>query len=308
MESYLAIEFLNKLTLSIGFPLFFLLASALLPIIVCFTIVFGIVKQSKLYIQCAYQLMYLGVILTSIFVLILLLVTGIYYSDIQHFLPIYQYIFWVTCSIFYLGFIFQLICIVLWYRLIGSPILYTLLSFLSGICYSSFIIISIFLFGYIFSGDFVALERETDFSIIVGLIFPSLTSPLWLIVFITHFIEAAAAGGIALVWLWIRRNKDNFGRDYYVVAANWCGVWAAYGAWIFLISFIVFMLYNVVISLIVIGWPIATVSIGLGLISALIWTKIALSNNPMRHKLSMIFAIVFFVYSMTFGSSVVFIQ
>lgn len=308
MESYIAIEFLNKLSLCVGFPLFFLLACILLPIIVCFTIIFSMIKQSKLYMQCAYQLMWLGLILASIFVLILLLFTGKYYSQIQHLLPLYHYIFGLTCSTFYFGFIFQVICIVLWYKSVGSSILYTLLSFLSGICYSSFIIISIFLLGYIFSGDITVLEHETDFSIIARLILPSLMDPLWLIVVIVHFIEAAAAGGVALVWLWIRRNKDNFGRDYYSVAANWCSDWAAYGAWVSLISFIIFILYKIQVDSVVIGWSVVIVSFILGLIAALIWTGIALSKRPMRYKLSMIFAIIFFVYSMTFGTSIVFIQ
>lgn len=38
-----------------------------------------------------------------------------------------------------------------------------------------------------------------------------------------------AAGGMSLLWLLIRRNKDDFGRDYYGFAARACASFAAFG-------------------------------------------------------------------------------
>jgi hypothetical protein len=39
----------------------------------------------------------------------------------------------------------------------------------------------------------------------------------------------AAAGGFALLLQILRRKRDDYGRDYYVLAARWCATWAAWG-------------------------------------------------------------------------------
>lgn len=300
MESYLAFDSLNKASLFWGFPLFFFLASIFLPVVICFSMLVGIIKKSRLYIQCAYQLTFLSILLGGLFGCIFLLFILTYFQEIQNIPTIYKYIFWLICGTYYLGLLLESISFVLWRMRIALPVGYTLLSFLSGTCFSVCIIIVIFVIGYAISGELFIIQHETDSSVIIGLLFPTLMNPLWLVVLVLHFIEAAAAGSIGLLWLWCRRNKDNFGRDYYMIAANWCADWAAYGAWVYVVSFMAVAFYTSKIQLLL-TWP-NILTLILCSISAIIWTVIAYSKKPMQYKIGILCSIIFFGYGLTFGS------
>lgn len=59
-----------------------------------------------------------------------------------------------------------------------------------------------------------------------GLFWPLLATALAL--------AGAGGGGVGLIWLLVRRQADDFGRDYYVFAARTCARRAALGAWLLL--------------------------------------------------------------------------
>lgn len=305
MGSYVIYDGLNSIGLLLGIPIFFLLALIIVPVITCFSLLVGIVKKKKFYIQCGYHLTQFGTFLSGIFSFLFFFAIWIYYAELQSLGGIYRYVCWLILGIFYLGIALEVICFVLWNKYKWLEGWYTFLSFLSGICFSSFIIVLIFLLGDIFSDRYLLLQSETDLQIFLSLMFPSLNNPLWLMVFIVHFVEAAAGGGLGLIWLWMRRNKDNFGRDYYSAAAKWYSEWAAYGAWVFLGCFISGILYKIYIQA-TLSWPIILTSIVLNVCSAVLWTTIACSKAPMRYKLGMICAILFFIYGVIFGWGVLF--
>ena len=93
---------------------------------------------------------------------------------------------------------------------------------------------------------------------------------------------------LGLFWLLVRRKIDDFGRDYYVFAANWCGEWAAWGGWFSLImaGVLCFMLQTQDLltlenqgALLFVAALFAAL-----LLPSVIWTVIARSATPMRHK------------------------
>lgn len=134
----------------------------------------------------------------------------------------------------------------------------------------------------------------------------------------------ALAGGLALIWLLVRRGLDDFGRDYYAFAARVCASFAAAGGLLALMSFTAFCklllpaLSNVTLNLpaglnragewlyglmgadTVAQWGFAAVPPGAGLmclampllagLSALLWFLVARSPLPMRHKVSFVLA------------------
>ena len=108
------------------------------------------------------------------------------------------------------------------------------------------------------------------------------------------FWGLTAAGAVSLIWLVLRRNSDNFGRDYYILATRWCAAWglvgalglacvAVYSMWLLLLLLRPSRYEAIVLFL---GGAIF-VPFAIGLLFALI----ARSPNPMRHKFTMVLAL-----------------
>ena len=114
-------------------------------------------------------------------------------------------------------------------------------------------------------------------------------------------LGCAAGGGIALIWLVLRRKRDDYGRDYYAFAARWCGKWAAAGGWLSL------ALLACVALILSEGTFFSALDLNLGAhargmagagllaVAAALWTGIGLSAAPMRHKPGMVLALFCFL-------------
>ena len=141
------------------------------------------------------------------------------------------------------------------------------------------------------------LPQENDVQTLIALLLPSLNDPFWLYFGLLHFLEVAAAGSFGLCWLLVRRRVDDFGRDYYVFAANWCGEWAAWGGW-----FVLLLTGGLCAMLRLQGLLPFESSDGLLvfvvalfvflLLPAILWTVIARSATPMRHKIGMVVSLL----------------
>lgn len=103
----------------------------------------------------------------------------------------------------------------------------------------------------------------------------------------TVFIMVAAAG-LSCAWLVMRRNKDDFGRDYYNFSLKLAARWAfipmiavlAFQGWLFA------SLPDTVCTLVT-GTPLGLVwaaGAALSLVCAVIWLLIARSESPLRLK------------------------
>lgn len=110
---------------------------------------------------------------------------------------------------------------------------------------------------------------------------------------------AGMPAAFALVWLLVRRRRDDFGRDYYNNMIPWCARWA-FVAWIFISGL---YLLTVVADL----WQmISTGSFDLGLdegvtyalrflpalVACRIWFLVSRSPMPLRHKPEIIAAFI----------------
>lgn len=123
-------------------------------------------------------------------------------------------------------------------------------------------------------------------------------------------LGCAAGGGIALVWLILRRARDDYGRDYYAFAARWCGKWAAAGAWLSLAAGagVLWMVTDGAFFASLGSHdlaPHAPALIGAGLLAgaAVLWTAVARSAAPMRHKPGMVLALLCFGGGLAAGFS-----
>ena len=178
-----------------------------------------------------------------------------------------------------------------------GPVLHGFLAFLTGSSLACLPIIGLILGRVALQGT--ELPQENDLQMLIGLLLPSASDPFWLYFGLIHFLEVASAGALGLFWLLVRRKIDDFGRDYYVFAANWCGEWAAWGGWFSLImaGVLCFMLQTQDLltlenqgALLFVAALFAAL-----LIPSVIWTVIARSATPMRHKIGMIFSLLLLV-------------
>ncbi len=128
---------------------------------------------------------------------------------------------------------------------------------------------------------------------------PSLDSSLLTVILFLLPLSFALAGGIATFWLIIRRNRDDFGRDYYAQMLPWCASWAR-NAWIFY--------WLILLSVTALQWldllqkenylsnPEFMRSVAfvfMWLIPGILWAIVIKSAYPLRHKFTLILAFIF---------------
>lgn len=106
------------------------------------------------------------------------------------------------------------------------------------------------------------------------------------IMYATMIIVSAA--GLSCAWLVLRRNKDDFGRDYYNFSLPQAARWST----IPMIGFLgcqgwLFVVLPETMKTMVMGTPLSIVwaiGVGLALICAIIWLLIARSETPLQIK------------------------
>ena len=289
-----------------GIPLCLYLATAMLPFIVFYGLIKGHYGRRSLFERCSRQLGRFITLLNWIFLICVCASFGYFEftqqaSGLLH--PILRIGLYAGGGCLLAGAVLWTAVMTGWKGLRGMPVLHGILIFLAGSCLAALPVISLLLGRVYFQA--ITLSEPLDFQTLVDLFIPSASDPFWLSVLLLHGLEVAAAGGVGLFWLLLRRRIDDYGRDYYVFAAKWCGEWAAWGGWMTLL-----LLAGIQGAVLFRGdWVLrdgSTLFFMLCLfipllLASVIWTAIARSALPMRHKVGMVFALVLLLVSAASG-------
>lgn len=104
----------------------------------------------------------------------------------------------------------------------------------------------------------------------------------------TLLLIFSLAGAFGLLWLILRRKKDDFGRDYYNLTLRWCAAWANY-PWLLLILFLLIgagqKIWAIRLSLSLEDLVYNAALVIISLIPAACWLAVQKSALPMRRKL-----------------------
>ncbi len=149
-----------------------------------------------------------------------------------------------------------------------------------------------------------ALALGTAYPLSLNAFFmPSFGANFWTIVPYILPLSFALAAGLACVWLILRRNKDDFGRDYYAQMLPWCATWAR-NTWL--------VFWLILLGTTALSWmhmlqeenylsnPEFLRSVAfvlLWLIPGILWAIAIRSAHPLRHKATLILAFIFAICS-----------
>jgi hypothetical protein len=121
-------------------------------------------------------------------------------------------------------------------------------------------------------------------------------SLLWPVLGQSAFVAAGAAGALCLAWLLTRREKDDFGRDYYNYALGVCARWAL-GGTLCAVPVGVYVLYRAAtltspdLTMLPPLLPLAGTLV-LPLAACGLWGTVIRSATPLRHKVGIVSALV----------------
>lgn len=189
----------------------------------------------------------------------------------------------MLCSVYY----------TLWGALKNLPILHATIGMISAV-QSSFAALVALGTARLLS----AMAQQKMFGTgLQNLVPASWTSPFWtaLICTVPLFIALAAAAGA--VWLPFGRARNDFGRDYYNTMIPWCTAWARNAwavLWLTLLAITIirisnnmgnddFTLQNAILE---------SCRLLLWLIPALLWTFVKRSKLALRHRASLVIALL----------------
>lgn len=291
----------------LGIPLCFFLASVILPFIVLFGLFWAHFGRRSLYERCSRQLAGLGNILNWLFLGCAAAGFFVAYQQLEMIQSFYLLAAAVLGGLLSIGTLLWTLVVLLWKTLRKAPVVHALLIIIAGSCLTFIPIGGLALGRVVIQGT--VLPASTEPQVLLDLLLPELQNPFWLVAGLIHFLEAAAAGGVGLLWLLFRRHVDDFGRDYYTFAANWCADWSTYGSWLALLllgGIVWFLQSGGLLALEQDKILIFTAGMFATLfIPAVLWTIIARSALPMRHKFSMVIALVLFVASLASSGALI---
>ena len=138
------------------------------------------------------------------------------------------------------------------------------------------------------TGDMVTLFR--------ALLLPPADSLLWSAFGQSLFAGAACAAGVGLAWISSRRQRDDFGRDYYNFAMAWVARWALIGT-LAAMPLLGSTLYQALrfhspdFSRLPPLVPLAGALL-LPLVACALWALVSRSSTPLRHKPTILAALL----------------
>ena len=131
-----------------------------------------------------------------------------------------------------------------------------------------------------------------------GIFLPAENSTLWNGVSYLLPLTLSMAGGLGALWLVVRRHRDDYGRDHYTQMLPWCALWARNSwvvLWMLLVGFTAINIWHASLA----GETLSMHEMArygarllLWLIPGLLWTIVARSATPLRHKLTLLLAMV----------------
>lgn len=277
------------------------LAAVALPFMVLYGLIRAHYGRRSLFERCSRQQARLANILNWLFVLCAagVAASGIIPCASLH--PLYRVGLYAAAGLLLAGTLLWTVVVAAWKPLRQHPVLHGLLAFVAGSCLAALPVIGLVLGRVAMQGT--ELPQQNDWQIFVDLLLPAASDPFWLYLGFIHFLEVASAGALGLCWLIIRRRADDFGRDYYTFAARLCGEWAAWGGWIALFlagGLCALMRMQGLLPLeregvlLIVGSLLAAL-----LIPAIVWTVIARSATPMRHKIGMVVSALLLMFAIS---------
>ncbi len=290
----------------LGIPLCLYLATSMVPFIVLVGLVRASYGRRSLFERCSRQLGRLSNLLNWIFLICAAASIG-YFAYVHQSLagmhPILRLGLYGGCLCLLVGTLLWTLVMAGWKGLRNMPGVHGILTFLAGIFLIGLPAV-VLIFGRAYLQG-IPLPDVLTAGNLAMVFLPPLGGLFWISLFLLLGLEAAAAGCSGLVWLLLRRSRDDYGRDYYAFAAKWCGTWAAWGGWIGLacLAGLVCLVSpairteaetvsaNFFTMLLVVFLFIANV----------IWTGIARSTMPMRHKIGMVLSACLLVACMASG-------
>lgn len=192
------------------------------------------------------------------------------------------------------GTLFVSLHVVLWRSLRQSPALHQTLGLLGAIfCYAG-------IYGVmsVVSADAAFELGEPRAETLRGIFLPGEASTLWNGLSYLLPLTLVMAGGLGALWLVARRHRDDYGRDHYTQMLPWCAAWARNSwivLWLLLVCFTAINVWHASVA----GEPLPLVEMSrygarllLWLIPGLLWTIAVRSATPLRHKLTLLLALV----------------
>ena len=278
--------------ISVTIPLAALLAFAGMGFMSGTARILSLTRRRSSYDKCARQLALLGLILGW-----LLLIGGrvwIFFTQAGYTpdsLPSFLVeMSWILLS---LAVLISSLYYTLWKALKNMPVLHVTLGMLSGVqgCVAVVATLAAARFLAAFAHPDAAAMTLAD-------IFPAAWSaPLWSALCYTLPLILAMPAAFGALWLLLRRKHDDFGRDHYNTMIPWCAGWAR-NAWCLL-----WLLLLVSSGLqIWLHWQDGVFSaqdaivessrLLLWLIPVLLWTMVRRSDIALRHKLTLLAALL----------------
>ena len=273
-------------------PLAALLAFAGLGFVSAMARILSITRKRSSYDKCARQLAMLALILGWS----LLIAGRVWLFFVQDaYTPDSLPDFMVELSWILLGLavLISSLYFALWKFLVKVPVLHIFMGIVSSI--QACIAVAVTLGA---TRMLSAYMRPDASSITLGdIFFPGWLSPFWFALYWTLPLALAMAGAGGAMWLAIRRKREDFGRDHYNTMIPWCTLWAR-NAWT--IFWLIFL--GATVAEIQQGWQgdaftgrsvaLESIKVLIWLVPPVLWTIVARSAAPMRHKLSLLLALL----------------
>lgn len=191
----------------------------------------------------------------------------------------------VSWLLFSIGVFLSSIFYTLWKVLRKLPVLHATVGMISAVlnCFALFVII--------FTIRICATGTASEYS---GLSLPSLlptswNDPIYSTLCYTLPLLLAMPGAWGACWLLLRRNKDDFGRDYYNGMVSWCCGWARNGwtcLWLLLVTAVGLQIWQLMQEPIFNAEDalLANAGVLLWLLPALLWTAVRRGRPPLRRS------------------------
>ncbi len=201
----------------------------------------------------------------------------------------------------------------IWVTLLGATILMSCVYLFwrvlrnARILQQSLLIVTFFWYALVLFGTLCALNHHANVqeglptvATLPLFFFPDFSSNLWIhfwnVAPIVPTLSVALAGGMACLWLMVRRTRDDFGRDYYAQMLPWCAAWARNG-WFLLWFLLAFETGIRFVTLLqeenFLHNPLflhSIVFLLLWSIPGILWTIGTRSKMPLRHKFTFVLA------------------
>ena len=291
-----------------GFLLTVLLAAAGLPFMALAGQTLATVKRRTFYNKCGRQLAMLAAILAPLSLALAGLTMfravqmdpALLVGPIR--LPLFALLAILTSTS-----IFAVLYFFTWKRLASLPLVQQLFGLIAGMGMIKAIFFTLAIGRAMLVPGHPLPATGSPFAIMMALAFPTGHTLLWASFLLALCAVFAAAGCYAMAWLVLRRQQDDFGRDYYTFTMPWCARWA-FGGSIVAIAPGAYLIWCVIkavnptfvllpLSLPAMLPPLLPMALALlcPVFTAICAARVSHSVAPMRHKLAIAFARILLV-------------